>query len=91
MFMKIIKKDRTIEKFEIHKVETSMLNAAYDINMSLTPSDLNIMLNYITKLVKSLHKETNTTNVYEMRSLINKTLIDFGFSEIAKSYMNDVY
>ncbi len=86
--MRILKKNGLDEKFDIDKIKTSIANSATDIGLPLTESDLNILL---SEIVKELYKAKDTSLIissHEIRKIVCKMLINYGFHKIAKSYMD---
>lgn len=86
--MNIKKRNNSIETFFPQKIKTSVVNSAYDINYSLTDSDIKLILYHILKTLNTLHNNTEDTSVYEIRGIIYCVLIELGFREIAISYIN---
>lgn len=84
--MNIIKKTGKVEKFDLDKIKTSIENSAYDINFSLNNSDVKMLLNEISKILKVIRKDK--TSSYEIRGIIHYVLYTNDFKEVAKAYMN---
>lgn len=86
--MQIIKRSGKVVDFDISKVKTSIETSASDINLSLTSSDMNILLDDFNKNLIKLRKEDGITSAYEVRGLIYDVLTKHSFNNICKSYMN---
>lgn len=86
--MNIKKRNNKIDTFIPQKIKTSIINSAYDINYSLTDSDIKLILYNILKTLTDLNGNNQDTSVYEVRGIIYCILIELGFKEVAISYMN---
>ena len=89
--MKLMKKDGNIVDFNPSKIITSIENAADDIGISVTSSDIKLLSEDIINSLKLLSREANYTSSYEVRSLVVDTLIKNGHKNIAKSYMSNMF
>lgn len=84
---KIIKRNGKVEDFKPEKIQISIENAALELGFKLTNSDLNIISKSVEEHINILHKgEDEKTNVYEVRSLIQFSLNNMGFPQIATKY-----
>lgn len=86
--MKIVKRDGRLVDFEVSKIKQSILGASEDANFSLNESDLSILANSIKDKLNILCKNNRITSSLEIRMLVFESLLDNGFSEIAKSYIS---
>lgn len=84
--MNVIKNDGTIQNLDIKKIETSILNAANDIDFSLNSSDINDISSEIINVLHKIRKDNTST--YELVGITIKSLIKLGFRDIAKSYFS---
>lgn len=84
--MKVIKKDRRIQSFDITKVRSSILGASIDSNTIINESDLKIISSRVLKELKELRGEDGLSSTYEIFSIIVECLNKDGFEDISKSY-----
>ncbi len=85
--MKIIKKSGQIVDFNPTKIITSIENAADDIGVNVTSSEINMFIDDIVEILNSLTRDKNSTSSYEVRSLVADTLLKYSYKNIAKSYI----
>lgn len=85
--MKLMKKSGKIVDFNPSKIITSIENAADDIGINVTSSDIEILTQDIRNNLKLLLRDENYSSSYEVRSLVIDTLIKNGYKNIAKSYI----
>lgn len=82
-----MKKSGKIVDFNPSKIITSIENAADDIGINITSSDIDLLTEDITNSLKLLLRDENYSSSYEVRSLVMDTLIKNGYKNIAKSYI----
>lgn len=85
--MKLMKKSGKIVDFNPSKIITSIENAADDIGINITSSDIDLLTEDIANSLKLLLRDENYSSSYEVRSLVMDTLIKNGYKNIAKSYI----
>lgn len=85
--MKIIKKNGSLNEFDIDKIRTSLENSAKDIDVEITEADLKLILKQIEKNVQSLNGIARVTSTYEIKGLTHKVLKENGFIPLCKSYL----
>ena len=81
--VKVIKKDNTIEDFNIDKVINAITKSATRVMHTFTDEELDKICNYVTDHVKSLNKDTVT--IPEMHNIVEGALEEVNPS-VAKSY-----
>ncbi len=84
--MKIIKKNGSIQEFDLNKICTSIIRAAEDIGIYVNQSDINILTHDIQNKLQTLHRKE--TSSYEIFGLTLQILIENGYKDIALSYLN---
>lgn len=89
--MKIMKKSGKIVEFNPSKIITSIENAADDIGVHVTISDIELLKKDVTETLNLLLRGENCTSSYEVRSIVVDTLIKNGYKNIAKSYMLNMF
>lgn len=85
--MDVIKKDGRIQKFDIIKIRSSILNASIDSNIIINEEDLKVVSNIVFQSLKNLRSDNSCTSTYEIFAIIIETLDKDGFSDIAISYL----
>ena len=88
--MRVIKRNGSIYELDMDKIKTSILNSANDINISLTQSDVNLVVNEVFFILNTIHKndKLRTTSTYELRGIVHYVLVKQGFKSVANSYMD---
>ena len=86
--MNVRKKDSRVEVFEGEKIERSIKNSAKDINFELTSSDVKLISNEVLKILNLIHRNSGTTNSYEVIGIIIEVLKQNKFDLIIPSYLN---
>lgn len=89
--MKIIKKSGEIVAFNPSKIITSIENAADDIGVHITASEIDIFLEDIEEILKKLSRLENNTSTYEIRSLVTDILLRYGYKNVAKAYILNMF
>lgn len=85
--MKLIKKSGEIVDFNPSKIITSIENAADDIEIQVTSSEIDLFIKDIVDVLKSLTRDENNTSSYEVRSLVVDILQKYNYNNLAKSYI----
>lgn len=83
--MIVIKKTGIKENFEISKIRRSIANAAGDINIILTESDLSNACKMIENAIKEIRSEE--TSSYEIFGAVVFKLHELNYSEVVQSYI----
>lgn len=91
LIMRIMKKTGKIVDFTPSKIITSIENAAEDIGVHVSSSDINLLSMDILNGLKLLARDENYSSTYEIRSLVVDTLINNGYKSIAKSYILNMF
>lgn len=87
--MKVIKKDGRVQDFNKDKLYTSLYNASVNSEKGeLNESDIKIVVEDICKKLKELRSDDGDTSSYEIKGLISGMLMEDGFSEVVKNYLN---
>lgn len=89
--MKLMKKSGKIVEFTPSKIVTSIENAAEDIGVNVSSSDIDLFSKDILSNLKLLSREETYSSTYEIRSLVVDTLINNGYKNIAKSYILNMF
>ena len=84
--MKVIKRDGRFEDYDISKIKRTICIASDDIYKPLTEGDLKSLGDLIDHRIRDNFTESVPSN--EVRDIIEKTLRENGFSEVASSYIN---
>lgn len=86
--MKIIKKDGRIQEFTKDKIYTSLISSANSLdNVRLNESDIKVLVEDITKVIKDLRKDETLTSSYEIIGIVSSVLVRDGFKEVLKAYL----
>ncbi len=86
--MKIIKKDGRIQEFNKDKIYTSLISSANSLdNVRLNESDIKVLVEDITKVIKDLRKDETLTSSYEIIGIVSSVLVRDGFKEVLKAYL----
>lgn len=80
--MEVIKRNGTTEKFSIKKIRTAIEKAFASKGQGL-PENISDILNEIRDEIE----KNNKTNVEEIQDIVEKTLMQKGYFEVAKSYI----
>ncbi|MBE6062924.1 MAG: hypothetical protein E7207_05035 [Clostridium butyricum] len=83
--MKVLKKNRIKEEFNLSKVRRSIANAASDANIILNESDLSNICKTVEDVLKADGKEE--TSSYEIFGVIVFKLKELDYKEVAKEYI----
>lgn len=86
--MKIIKRNGTLEQFNLSKIRTSIENSAYDCSYSLNESDINLLQKSINERINSLHIPGRCCSSLEVRIIIYEELKRNNFVKVAHSYLD---
>lgn len=86
--MKVVKRDYSIQEFDISKIETSIINSANDIGKILNVSDVKLLLNSIVREVSIIREDKSNRSSYEISNSIEKVLKENGFKAIGIAYEN---
>lgn len=86
--MYIIKKDGRTDEFQPSKIETSLNNAAKDVDILLNESDLTMISTDVTNQIKDIRPDHSKTSSYEVIGIILKVLKLNNFNKVAKSYID---
>lgn len=87
--MKIIKKNGNLLNFQPSKIKTSIENASRDINIQLNSKEIELIVSDVEVILKSLSRDV--TSSYEVRSIVVDALIKYGYNDIAKSYILNLF
>ncbi|MEG0307151.1 MAG: ATP cone domain-containing protein [Clostridium sp.] len=87
--MKIIKKNGIHVDFQSSKVKTSIENASNDTGIHLNSKEIELIVSDVENILKSLSRDL--TSSYEVRSIVIDALIKYGYKDIAKSYMLNIF
>ncbi|MEG1254585.1 ATP cone domain-containing protein [Clostridium sp.] len=87
--MKIIKKNGNLLDFQPSKIKTSIENASRDINIQLNSKEIELIVSDVEVILKSLSRDV--TSSYEVRSIVVDALIKYGYNDIAKSYILNLF
>ena len=80
----IIKRDGTVVPFDSSKI----LNAISKASQAVTTEDMSpVELGFVTERVCRQLDEHNLRNVEEIQDVVEKTLMQFGYTETAKAYI----
>ncbi|WP_163195324.1 ATP cone domain-containing protein [Clostridium thermarum] len=82
--MKVIKKDRSIQDFDLRKTVLSIERASDDSNESINESDAENIANSITRELNKLG--INMIESYKIKDIIIKVLQELGFNGLANIY-----
>jgi len=87
--IKIIKRDETIEEFNINKIENVLKIAFQKTNVNYSNDDINNIINFITN---GMNDNTNDDKeIYKIefiQDLVERALMNFKFYDTAKHYIN---
>ncbi len=84
LYMKVIKKDRSIQDFDLRKTVLSIERASDDSNESINESDAENIANSITRELNKLG--INMIESYKIKDIIIKVLQELGFNGLANIY-----
>ncbi|WP_139903487.1 ATP cone domain-containing protein [Clostridium thermarum] len=82
--MKVIKKDRRIQDFDLRKTVLSIERASDDLNESINESDAENIANSITRELNKLG--INMIESYKIKDIIIQVLQELGFNGLANIY-----
>lgn len=85
--MKVIKKDKNVEEFNIEKIAASVTNASSETEQVLTDADLKLIKKQVLDTLKALG-ENRETSSYEIFGVVSDTLSSLGFADTLKKYIS---
>lgn len=85
--MVVVKKSGRLEKFDKHKLSTSINNSATDIGIRLNESDLNVIIKDVIKKLASIRGEDGEYSSYEIMGVIIDVLKNDRFIRVLESYL----
>jgi transcriptional regulator NrdR family protein len=83
--MKLIKKNGSVQEFEVVKLEQSILRSSDDLEQPLNTGDVKYIIGRIESVLKSIRGEGNTS-AYEVFAVAIHVLNEEGFQAIAYNY-----
>lgn len=87
--MKVVKKSGTLQEYDESKVLTSVVNAASDTEeMSLNESDIKVLVEDVTHLLKEIRRDGSNTSSFEITGVVSFVLLRDGFGKILEAFMN---
>lgn len=87
--MKIRKRNLRVEDFSMEKIQTSIFNAARDINYQITHADTKAISKKVFNTLTELGRDDNYTSSYEVKCIVLETLTNSNFNKIAKAFSNN--
>lgn len=84
--MKVIKKNGSLQDFDLEKIKTSIRNTAMDIGVILSNKDVELIASDIHRIIKEIREEDGKTSYLEIRAAVRNELIHFGFLNVANQY-----
>ena len=85
--MLVIKKNGSLQEFDIEKIRTSLTNCFCSSNCYMNEGDLNSLSAQFRKILTEVTKDNTHTSTYEIRGIVYHILMENGFINVAKSYM----
>ena len=85
--MEVVKKNGSIQDFDIEKIKTSLINCKCAANCSMTEGYINAISTRFKKVLSEVMKDRTQTSTYEIRAIVHHVLVENGFKDVAKAYM----
>ncbi|SHI51553.1 ATP cone domain-containing protein [Lutispora thermophila] len=86
--MLVMKKNGTFQEFDIEKVKKSIDNCRCKVDCYMNQGDIQALASQFHKVFLQVTKDNNHTSSYEIRGIVYHVLMENGFRNVAKSYMD---
>ncbi|HCJ57784.1 MAG TPA: hypothetical protein DHV55_10825 [Clostridiaceae bacterium] len=87
LIMLVVKKNGSLQEFNIEKIRTSVNNCLCSDDCYMTEGDINALSTQVNRILTEVSKGNAHTSTYEIRGIVYHVLMENGFKEVAKSYM----
>lgn len=86
--MMVLKKNGTYQEFDMEKIKKSIDNCRCKVNCYMNEGDIQALANQFSKIFSQVTKDNYHTSSYEIRGIVYHVLMENGFKNVARSYMN---
>jgi len=86
--MLVLKKNGTFQEFDIEKIKKSIDNCKCNLDCYMNEGDINALAEEFNKIFSQVTKNNHHTSSYEIRGIVYHVLMENGFTNVARSYMN---
>ncbi|NLM43767.1 MAG: hypothetical protein GX201_07140 [Clostridiales bacterium] len=86
--MLVLKKNGSYQEFDMEKIKKSIDNCRCKVDCYMNEGDIRALANQFKEIFLQVTKDNIHTSSYEIRGIVYHVLMENGFKNVAKSYMD---
>lgn len=86
--MLVLKKNGSYQEFDMEKIKKSIDNCRCKVDCYMNEGDIQALANQFKEIFLQVTKDNIHTSSYEIRGIVYHVLMENGFKNVAKSYMD---